>query len=206
MAYDIELMSIGADLYQTLGGAAALLNGVQNEFRFTLTSAAQRESGLAFRRTEYSTADIWVFLRKQRETFGGNRPYIIAFVNAPLRSIDRGNLFGSHEAAEGLAVVTLDTCTQYVKEAKRYWCYYLTRYALSFVNPLIKSHDDPIRKDCYFHWKVRKREIRASMDAGRICDDCQSQLDNPPAGSVAKRLSDEERDALQKMRDLVSGD
>ncbi len=205
MAYNIELMSIGNDLYPLLEDSAALLNAVQQQFRFSLTSPAQRAEGVSYRREEYSTADIWAFLKEQRKKFGGNRPYIIGFVNAPLKSSELGNLFGSHEAGDGLATVTIHSSTQYVKEARRYCCYYLTRYSLSFVNPLIKSHDDPKRKNCYFHKKLHKPDIRASMDTGYICDVCRDQLDNPPQNSVAKRLSDDERQALQKMRDVVSG-
>ncbi len=206
MAYDIELISIGEDLYPALGDSASLLNAVQREFAFRVPSPAQRQDGLAFRRTEYATADIWTFLREQRAKYGGYRPFIIAFVNAPLKSSELSNIFGSHEAAEGLAVVTLHSSTQYVREARRYCCYYMTRYALSFVNPLIRAHGDPDRKDCYFHRKIYKPEIRASMDRGLICDKCQDLLDHPPEGSTAHKLSVDERDALLKMRQVVSGE
>lgn len=206
MPYDVELMSIGVDLYPILAAAAALLNGIQQEFRFRLTPQGQRQPALSFVRSDYMTADIWSFLRGHRTTFGGNRPYIIAFVNAPLQSSKLGNLFGSHEGGEGLAVVTLHTSTQYVKEARRYCCYYLTRYCLSFVNPLIKAHNDPARKNCYFHLKVYKPEIRASMDSGWICNEDQDKLDHPPPGGIAKQLSNDERDALRRMREMVSGD
>ncbi|HZI56666.1 MAG TPA: hypothetical protein VFF39_07810 [Verrucomicrobiae bacterium] len=84
-------------------------------------------------------------MKEQRTKYGGNRPFIIAFVNAPLQSSELSNIFGSHEAAQGLAVVTLHSSTQYVREAKRYCSYYLTRYALSFANPLVRAHDDPAR-------------------------------------------------------------
>ena len=80
MPYDIELMSIGDDLYGVLERSAALLNGVEQEFRFRLTSPNQRSPGLGFRFEEYTTAQVWDFLREQRTTFGGNRPYIIAFI------------------------------------------------------------------------------------------------------------------------------
>ena len=206
MPYDIELMSVGVDFYPILAASAALLNGIQQEFRFRLTTQAQRQPALSFVRSEYKTADIWGFLRDQRTRFGGNRPYIIAFVNVPLRSSQLGNLFGSHEGGEGLAVVTLHTSTQYVKEARRYCCYYLTRYCLSFVNPLIKAHNDPARKNCYFHQKIYKPDIRASMDSGWICNEDQDKLDHPPPGGAAKQLSADERDALRKMREMVSGD
>lgn len=206
MAYDIELISIGEDCYRVLQDAATLLNGVQGQFRFHLLSEAPREEAAAFRRAEYLTQEIWSFLKHQRAALGGNRPYIIAFLSAPLRSAAMSNIFGSHEAAEGLAAVTLHSSTQYVRETRRFCCYYMTRYALSFVNPLIKSHEDPERRNCYFHKKVYKPDLRASMDSGYICDQDQQQLDNPPAGGPAKALSYEEREALRRMRQVVSGD
>ena len=206
MGYDVELMSIGADIYPLLQRSAAALNGLQSEFRFHLTSSTQRQDGVSFERSSYVTSDIWAFLRVQKEKFGGNRPYIIAFVTKPLQSSQLGNIFGSHEAAEGLAVVTMFGAGQYVKEESRYCCYYLTRYSMSFINPQIKAHDDGRRKNCYFHKKMYKPDIRASMDTGYLCDECMNQLDHPPPGDVAHRLSEEERGALQKMRQFVSGD
>jgi hypothetical protein len=79
MPYNIELMSIGDDIYLLLERAAAALNGIQREFKFNTTSPAQRPAGIAFRRSNYLTTDIWTFLKDHKETFGGNRPYIIDF-------------------------------------------------------------------------------------------------------------------------------
>jgi predicted acylesterase/phospholipase RssA len=206
MPYNVELMSIGDDVYPLLQRSANALNGVQDKFRFELTSPFDRRRGIEFQRSRYVTSEIWDFLRDQRTTFGGNRPYIIAFVNKPLASPKLSNIFGSHEAHEGLAAVTLFGAARYVKEDSRYCCYYLVRYSLSFVNPLIKAHRDEERKSCYFHAKDFKPELRLSMDSGNICDRCQGQLDNPPKDSVAHQLSVEEREALRQMRQFVSGD
>jgi len=203
MPYDIELMSVGEDLYPTLQAAASSLNGVQHEFSFRLTS--QRQSGLALRRSDYTTAQIWAFLRDQRDKFGGNRPYIIAFINAPLKSSELQNIFGSHEAAEGLAVVTLHSHQHYVKETERFCSYYMVRYAMSFVNPFIKAHNDATRRRCYFHKKLYKPEILESMDSGEVCDECQEKLDQGTGGPPARRLGDDEREALNQMRKVVAG-
>jgi len=203
LAYLIEVMSIGSDEYPLLTSAAEALNAVQHEFQYRVTSESQREPGISFEPEKYLSSDIWDFLRRHKETFGGNRPFIIAFVNAPLRSPEVSNLFGSHQAQEGFAAVTLYQSTQYVSEAKRYCCYWLVRYSLSFVNPLIKAHKDPTRKFCYFHFKDYKPDLRLSMDSGRICDECKTQLSDR---TIAKPLSAEENKALKSMRDVVSGD
>lgn len=205
MPYDIELMSVGEDLYPTLEASAASLIAVQHEFLYRLTSPPQRPPGLGFARGDYTSAQIWQFLREQREKFGGNRPYIIAFVNAPLKSDRLSNIFGSHEAAEGLAVVTLHSHHQYVKETERFCSYYMVRYAMSFVNSHIKAHDDAARRKCYFNKKMHKPEISESMDSGEVCDECQDKLDNATGGSPARRLSDDEREALAQMRKVVAG-
>src|SRR6266480_3907700 len=160
MPYNIELLAIGDDIYADLNRAAAALNGVQNQFRFYPSGRAQRAEAIEFKPDAYTTAEIWTFLRQQRHRVGGHRPYIIAFVTRPLRSERYGNLFGSHQGEEGLAVVTTANTAQYVREISRYCCYYLVRYALSFINPHIRSHDYDARKRCYFHRKLYKPDIR----------------------------------------------
>lgn len=203
MPYEIELMSVGENIYPLLQESAEALNRIQDEFRFFPTPESKRGPGLGLRFEKYKTQDIWDFLKAEREK-GGRRPFIIAFVTKPLGSDEWNNLFGSHQAENGLAVVTTHNSVQYVKEETRYCRYYLTRYAMSFVNPKIRSHGDDARKSCYFHFKQHRPDIRISMDSGSICDPCTKQLENPVTG--ANRLSDEERDALLKMRQFVSGD
>lgn len=206
MPYNIELLAIGEDTYSDLDRAAAALNGVQTQFCFYLSHGVPRAEGIDFKRNTYTTVEIWAFLREQRRRMGGHRPYIIAFVTGPLQSATYANLFGSHEGEEGLAVVTTDNAAQYVKEITRYLSYYLVRYALSFINPHIRVHEEEDRKKCYFHFKRRKLEIRDSMDSGCICDPCRIRLDNPPEDDdAAHRLSAEEREALRKMLEYVSG-
>ncbi len=205
MPYQIELMGVGTDLYPLLKRCADALNGVQDQFNFYLTSAPLRKPGISFQRQAYLTTDLWSFLREQRAKQGGYRPHIIAFVAQPLASPKLSNLFGSHVGEEGIAAVTLHGTGQYVREESRYCAYYLVRYALSFINPTIRSHDDESRKNCYFHKKMHKPDIRASMDSGHICDKCREQLDNPPAGGKIHRLSDLEREALDKLLKFVGG-
>lgn len=205
MPYHIEVMSLGEDIYPVLDRAAKGLNGIQDQFSFEVTHPDLRAPGLAFQRDEYLSTDIWQFLKEQRAE-GAPRPFIIAFVTRDLRSPQYRNLFGSHCGEDGIAVVTTSSATQYVKEAERYCRYYLVRYALSFVNWLIKAHEDEARKDCYFHFKRDKRDILLSIDSGKICDECMARLDKPPVDSKVHRLTPSERKALAKMRQYVSGD
>lgn len=204
MPYNIEIMCLGEDLYSLLARATNGLNGIQDQFRFEVTPPSQRAPGLAFRRNTYETDEVWKFLSNQRKA-GAPRLFIIAFVTQPLSSSKYTNLFGSHRGESGLAVVTRSDTAQYVKDDVRYFQYYMVRYALSFVNCLVKTHEDEIRKDCYFHFKRDKREIIHSMNVARICDQCMAILDNPPEDSPARRLTDDERSALEKIRNYVAG-
>ena len=196
MSYSIEVVSLGENLYSHLEASVKALNAVQHEFQFHICSNAFREWALAFQRTEYSTVEIWEFLQTYETRVGGKRPLIIAFLNARLGSSEYSNLFGSHEAKQGLAVATMNGYTRFVSDAVRFCSYYLIRYSLSFVNPSLKSHNDPARKDCYFHKKLFKPDIRASMYSGHICDDCMRELD--------KHWNPAEHEALKKMRAVVS--
>ena len=128
MPYNIEVMCLGEDFYPLLERAATGLNGIQDQFRFEVSHPSQRSPGLAFRRDEYETGDVWDFLKGQRER-GAPRPFIIAFLKRPLRSKRYSNLFGSHLGESGLAVVTTSGSAQYVKEDERYCRYYMVRYA-----------------------------------------------------------------------------
>jgi predicted acylesterase/phospholipase RssA len=204
MPFFIELMSIGSDAYPLLDRSAKALNSIQSEFVFRTTSPSEREPGLTLQRTEYKTEDIWTFLRNHKQKYHGERLGTIAFVAQPLASARLRNIFGAHEGDEGLAVVTTSNMGRYVREDRRYCCYYLVRYALSFINPTIRSHEDQERKKCYFHRKIYKPDILLSMDSGWICDQCWEQLDNPTGG--ARRLSARERAALQTMLTFVANE
>lgn len=79
-------------------------------------------------------------------------------------------------AKEGLAVFTVADFSQFVNDIVRFCRYYLVRYELSFLEPSIKSHDDPNRKECVFHKKMNKIELRDSLYSGHICQSCYDQL------------------------------
>lgn len=193
----VEVMSIGEDLRQPMIGAITLLNAVQAEFRFKPIPADREIEGLTFERNSYVTHELWSFIEAYRAKAGGQHPFILGFLNRPLSSNSLGNLFGSHDAQRGLAVATLHGHVQFVSDPKRYMAYYMVRYALSFITPNLRSHNDPERKDCYFHKKIYKPDIRASMISGNICDLCMAEIE--------KHTSPEQRKAIKAMRNVVSG-
>ena len=194
---NIELISIGVDLYSDISAATRLLNNIQNEFRFTTIPDENLLEGMTFQRDRYATKDVWAFMHAYRTRAGGQHPYILGFTDRPLSSDRLGNLFGSHSAQDGFALATLYDHIQFVSDPKRFMAFYMVRYALSFVNPELRSHNDPVRKDCYFHKKLHKPEIRESMYSGKICDSCMAELE--------KHTSPQQRQALKAMREVVSG-
>ena len=84
------------------------------------------------------------------------------------------NHFGGHVASHGFAFFTLDSHQQFVIDKIRFIRYYLTRYALSFINPNIKKHESI---GCMFDDKNYKDEIQLSLESGKICDVCREKLE-----------------------------
>jgi nucleoside phosphorylase len=63
---------------------------------------------------------------------------------------------------------------RFVESSKLYLSYYLIRYALSFVCPLLRNHDDT--RGCFFDRKGCKRDIKKSIDSGAFCGECTAVL------------------------------
>jgi len=205
--YTIYLISVGADSSYLLESSAKQLNGIQSEFRFSVVpiSSDLGKNALAFQRERYLTTAVYDWFVTMRRTLGGRRDHVICFVNRPLSSPKLSNLFGSHRAEDGLAVVTLNDSEQYIRAEERFCTYFLVRYAMSFLNPSVRSHDDPGRNGCYFNRKIYKPEIRLSLESGRVCDECKTALEQP-YGASQRKPSAEELDSLAAMRKEVSGE
>jgi hypothetical protein len=174
MPYTIEVLSIGQDLYLEIQDAAETLNAVQKEFCFTIPTNRLKDEGLPFRRQRYQTKEVFDFLRSYRVRARGHRPFLVGVLNAPLQSDKLRNLFGSHEANEGLAIINLLDCTKYANSSRKYLCYYFIRYSLSFVAPQLRVHDDT--RSCFFDAKLYKPDLLKSLETGEFCDDCMSKL------------------------------
>jgi hypothetical protein len=189
MPYNIEVLSIGENSDAKISEVAQILNSVQDEFRFNLPPPTHRQDGATFFQDEYETQQVWEFLKDYRARARGNRPYLIGLVNGHLRSKQYSNLFGSHEAANGLAVITLRDHLKCADSFRPFLCYYLIRYALSFVCPELKSHMDT--RDCFFDFKLNKKDLDKSLHSGAICGGCKQKL--------AKAFSTEARDSIASL-------
>ena len=198
MAYEIEILAIKSELYPRIEAACNSLNNVQDDRQFIFRIPPQRLKDSAFleKREKYDADKVFLWLKNYRQTARGNRPFIILVVDGFLFSSRLRNLFGTVSAIDGLAVFTVNDFDQFVHDIVRFCRYYFVRYAISFLAPTIKSHDDPERKECIFHKKMHKIELRDSLNSGHICESCYDQL--------RPRLNPEISDSIKKMLLLVS--
>lgn len=174
MAYHIEVISVGGAFDKDIEEAAQVVNGCQKEFVFAPPPERLRAEGASQVATSYATSDLWDFLRQYRAKAGGYRPFLVALVDKELHSATTGNLFGAHEAREGLAAFTLHDHGRFVESTRLYVTYYFIRYALSFVAPDLKSHRET--RGCFFDYKQRKADIVESIDSGTFCEECRTTL------------------------------
>ena len=203
MPHTIEVLSLGGDYYDSIRQSINILNYAQRdhqEFIFIVPPDRLTKSGVAFRRSKYYSGDVFDYLKKYSVKAKGQHPYMIGVVNAPLYSDKLSNLFGTHRARKGLAVTTLDDHARYVGSPVSYLCYYFIRYALSFVEPELKSHEKT--RGCFFDKKRHKGDLLISLQSGKICSPCMRVL--------KRRFSPEIQEAIYKMitalKDFASGD
>ncbi|WP_321370511.1 patatin-like phospholipase family protein [uncultured Draconibacterium sp.] len=196
MAYNIEILAINKDLYNEIEQSIISLNKVQSDFEFKVSNSKKRDDLYVYQANNYKSSELFQLLRDFRLQAKGNRPFIILIVDGFLESKKLGNLFGNVSAKEGLAVFTVDGFNHFLFDKIRYIRYYLVRYSLSFLSPEVKSHDDPDRKYCVFHKKMKKKEILNSLNSGKICDECFDK--------IKPSLTSEIRTSVESMLHVVS--
>ena len=179
MPFHIEIISVGGDFDEIVAETATALNGVQNEFRFELAPKRLRSYAAGAIQPHYMTRDVFDLLKKYRIDAKGNRPHVIGVIDKRLASSSKPkliNLFASHDARDGVgeAVVTLHDHQLFAESAQLYLCYYFVRYAISFVCPDLKNHKDT--RSCFFDRKLKKVDLKLSMDSGGLCPKCKAAL------------------------------
>lgn len=175
---EIQVFSIKNELYPSIERACKDLNDIQKDKEFTFKTPPERLKDKFFleKRKEYHSATVFDWLKTYRQQEKKENQLIILVVDGYLKSNKLGNLFGTVSAKDGLAVFTVVDFSQFVNDIIRFCRYYLVRYALSFLEPTIQSHNDPSRKECVFHKKINKIELRDSLYSGHICQACYDQL------------------------------
>jgi predicted acylesterase/phospholipase RssA len=196
MAYNIEILAINENLYKEIEQAITSLNKVQTDFEFKISNSTKRTGLFVHKSEKYKSTELFENLRDFKNEAKGSRPYIIFIVDGFLESNKWKNIFGTVSAKEGLAIFTVDSFDHFIYDKIRYIRYYLVRYALSFLSPTIKSHNDPLRKTCVFHKKINKIEILDSLNSGEICDDCFKKMKS--------QLTTEIRNSVEAMLSIVS--
>lgn len=196
MAYQIEILTISPDLIKSVKTACDSLNKVQSEFRFEIPSEKLRGKLFSHKRDKYKSEDTFQWLTQYKTEVKGHRPFIILIVDGFLSSQRWSNIFGTFSSTNGFAVFTTHDFDQFVHDRVRFCRYYLLRYAVSFLEPTLKSHTDIENKNCIFHFKQNKHEIKLSLDSGHICDNCRDKLQ--------PKLTDDINEAIKKMLLVVS--
>ncbi|MDR3678432.1 MAG: patatin-like phospholipase family protein [Flavipsychrobacter sp.] len=176
MPYPIEILTISLDLIKSVSAACESLNKVQTEFHFSLAEHDLREKLYPYKREKYVSNDVFKWLIEYKAEAKGHRPFIILIVNGYLSSNRWEDIFGTRSENGEFAVFTTYNFNQFVNDRVRYCRYYLVRYALSFLQPELKSHNEKENKDCIFHFKEKKYELLLSLASGHICDSCRAKL------------------------------
>lgn len=179
MPFTIEIISVGGNFDQLISETATALNGVQSEFRYELVPERLRRYAAGNIHPHYMTGEVFGLLKAYRAEAKGNRPHVIGVIDKRLASSskqDLVNLFASHNTRDGVgeAVITLHDHQLFAESAQLYLCYYFVRYALSFVCPPLKNHEDT--RSCFFDRKLNKLDLKLSMDSGGLCPNCRAAL------------------------------
>lgn len=196
MSYQIEILTISPGLVKSVIAACDSLNKVQSEFEFEFASENNRAILYTHKRNKYYSIDVFQWLTTYKNIVKGHRPFIILIVDGLLSSKKWSNIFGTVSTNREFAVFTTHDFDQFVQDRVRFCRYYLVRYALSFLEPTLKSHTDIKNKDCIFHFKQYKHEIKLSLASGHICDNCRNKLQ--------PRLTNDINDAITKLLLVVS--
>lgn len=173
----VEVIVVGEKGLADLPAAIALANSEQNEFLFSSASddLARRMQMRTFEQNKVS--EFFDQMELIRLDVRGYYPFLIAVIDSELEGSKLGNLFGSHRAEKGLAVLTTSSVPDVIIPTDRmvaYFIYYFARYALSFISPTHRNHDDT--RACVFDRKIDKQDIVKSMRARALCTECRRNL------------------------------
>lgn len=173
----VEVVVVGTNDLAEVPSAMALANAEQDEFTFQSASNEIQDQMQMHAYGRVKADNLFDQIESIRTEVRGFHPFIIAAIDAHLEGKQYSNLFGSHRAEKGIAVATTDQVADIILPRDRmaaYFIYYFARYALSFLSPDHRNHEDS--RGCVFDRKVDKRDIVKSMHARALCDDCRHAL------------------------------
>lgn len=173
----VEIAVAGDVIISEVSSAVALANAEQGEFIFVM---AEDELQLRARMHSYTQMRVKEFFdmtELSRSEIRGYHPFVITVADSYLHGAQYGNLFGSHRAEAGLAIITTAEVPDTIVPVDRmiaYYIYYFARYSLSFLSPHHRNHEDS--RGCIFDRKVNKTDIKSSMRSNALCDECRRHL------------------------------
>jgi len=195
--YAIEVVSSNPDVAVALDRAIASLNSLQKEFYFHRPPPALEQKALVLRSTVREVKDTLDWLASYRAEDKGHHPFIIGIVDGRLTRLpDYVNAYGGHRASVGLAIFTTHGIGEYVVDLVRYFRYYLVRYAISFVAPALRNHEET--RNCFFDLKEYKPDIQESLKTGGLCEEHRAAL--------SEFLSPDAKEALDLLCKRVAND
>lgn len=158
--------------------AISIANSIQDEFIFQIISSSERErfGFLDFKKAK--TYEIMDRMESIRVEIGGFHPFLLLICDSYLIGSDYENIFGSNRADKGLGVFTTHEVTEILSGSSLtpYFLYYFGRFSLSFIAIEHKNHDANEVRGCVYDKKINKKDIKESMKAKAICDDCREKL------------------------------
>ena len=176
----IEIVEVGDVPREDIARAITVANAKQKDFEFIHMSYSDSQELRQHAYRRVNVADFLDTMDAYRRRLRGYHPYLITFVDSFLDGKRVANLFGSHRAESGLAVVTTCNIPDIIVPGDKmvaYVLYYMARYALSFVYPSHKVHQ--ANRKCVFDAKVEKRVLLESMNDRPLCDECRKTLLSP---------------------------
>ena len=191
----VEIVIVGETALESISAALQLANAEQSEFIFAQAPPSISAPLQIHTYKRAKTNDFLDLVERTRSESRGFHPFIIVATDAELDGEKFSNLFGSHRAEKGLAILTTALVPDVIIPADRmvaYFIYYLARYSLSFLAPEHENHDEP--RDCVFDRKISKKDIANSMQGRGLCDECRRILVNGPGAFSAAQF-----DAIAKL-------
>ncbi len=195
----IEIVVVGEKGLADIPAAISLANSEQDEFLFSSASddLARR---IQINTLEHNIAsDFFDLIEMIRTDIRGYYPFLIVAMDSELEGNKFRNLFGSHRAEKGVAIITTSLVPDVIIPNDRmvsYFVYYFARYALSFISPSHRDHDDS--RGCVFDRKIYKKDIVKSMRSRALCDECRRSLVSGDGMLSAFQLS-----AIEKLFSLA---
>lgn len=190
----IEIVVVGENGLDEIPSAISLANLEQDEFLF-LSAPIELSRRIQMHTLKHNeVSEVFAHIEDFRTEIRGYHPFLIVAMDSELEGKIFRNLFGSHRAEKGIAVITTSLVPDVIIPNDRmasYFIYYFARYALSFISPRHRNHDDS--RGCIFDRKINKMDLVKSMRSRALCDECRRTIVSDDGMLSASQLSSIEK-------------